>query len=129
MYLDIIKNPIVLGVLAGAITYLYLMWSMSDKKKDDKSKKEVSLFYPIIVTIVVAVIAYTYFNYSPQPVTTSMPEQISLKKKLDLSQPAGNYRFVKDITSESPTSFHLISRGVNIPNNINVPDVFIETTY
>ena len=31
------------------------------------------------------------------------------------------------ISSESAKSFHLISKGVNIPNNLKLPDVFIET--
>jgi hypothetical protein len=130
MYLDIIKNPIVLGVFAGAITYLYLMWG--DKKKSGKQKQDVSLFYPIVVAIVVSVIAYGYFNYSnygSTVLTGSLPEQTNIKKGLDFAAPTQNYHFVKEVTSESPASFHLISRGVNIPNSINIPDVFIETTY
>lgn len=123
MYMDIIKNPIFLGILAGAITYLYLMWS-TDKKKDSKSKKDVSLFTPIVVAIVVSVIAYVYFNYASGDVAAIIPEQNEIRKQLNT---VSNYHFVKDISSESPASFHLVHKGVTIPNNL--PDVFIETTY
>jgi len=126
MYLDILKNPIFLGVLAGAITYLYLMWS-TDKKKDPKSKKSISLFTPIVVAVIVSIIAYVYFNYVSHDTTSVIPEQQIIKKQLDGTIPITNYHFVKEMSSESPASFHLISRGVNIPNNLNVPDVFIET--
>ena len=129
MYLDILKNPIVLGVLFGAITYLYLMWSVD--KKDPKSKKEVSIFTPLVVAAVVSIIAYVYFNYTSSDTTVQIPEIITTKKQLDIQQPAPtNYNLTKDITSDSPTSFHLIRKGINVPNNIvNIPDVFIETTY
>ena len=122
--MDIIKNPIFLGILAGAITYLYLMWSADKKKKDYKSKKDVSLFTPIIVAVIVSVIAYVYFNYTSGDVTGVNPEQSTMKKPLDTMN---NYHFAKDLSSESPASFHLVGRGISIPNNL--PDVFIETTY
>ena len=136
MYSDIIKNPIVLGVFAGALTYLYLMWT-NDKKKNPKTKKEISLMAPIIVTVVVAIIAYAYFNSATSSVDTNnlIQDQILLKKSFDI-EPApalapvatgNNYHFARDMSTESPASFHLISRGVNIPNNLNIPDIFIET--
>ncbi len=36
MYLEFMKNPIFIGVLASAITYLYLMWDIK-KKNQQKS--------------------------------------------------------------------------------------------
>ena len=175
MYLDIIKNPIFLGVVAGVLTYLYLLWS-NDKKKNPKAKN-ISLMTPIIVAIVVAVVGYAYFCNSceiPQnalpanqlpselpmsqilpskfpavqavtpvvttPIIASQQMQPTIAKSVALpgqamagqvvgGQTVGgqNYHFANDLSSESPATFHLISRGVNIPNNLNVPDVFIET--
>ena len=123
MYFDIIKNPIVLGVLAGAVTYLYLWWS--NNKKKPKDKKEPSLFFPIIVAVVVAIVAYGYFSSGTCNSATIVQEQI---KQTNVPGSVGkNYQFEKSVSSESPASFHLISRGVNIPNTVNVPDVFIET--
>lgn len=126
MYMDIIRNPIFLGVLAGAVTYLYLMWS--NDKKDPKSKKNISLFTPIVVAIIVTILAYGYFNYVSHDVGTVIPGQTGVKP-LDITAPMNTYHFANEVSSESPASFHLISRGINLPNNLNVPDVFIETTY
>ena len=52
MYLEILKNPIFLGVLAGAITYLYLLWD-NKKKKNLKSKKNVNIIIPLVVAVIV----------------------------------------------------------------------------
>lgn len=145
MYLDILKNPIFLAVLAGVITYLFLLWN-TDNKKDPKSKKSVSLFTPIVVAAIVGVISYMYFNYTPgtsllgttsldttplgttplgtTPVSVLQPSEI---KKTLSEIPRNN---VKELSSsDSPALFHLISRGVNIPNSLTIPDVFIETIY
>lgn len=132
MYLDIIKNPIFLGVLAGALTYLYLLWSNNDKN-DDKRKKDISLFTPIVVAIIVCVISYAYFNYFINSNTskidnTYITDQIIKNSNLT-SMPIKNNleaNITKTVSSDS-ASFHLISKGVNIPNSL--PDVFIETTY
>lgn len=118
MLFDILKNPIFLGVLAGVITYLYLLWSNSDNK--NKKKKEVSLFTPIIVTVIVAIVSYAYFNYN-----SSEPSPININDDIISVNNPSKYKFSKDASSESQSSIHLISRGVNIPNNL--PDVFIET--
>lgn len=55
--MDIIKNPILLGVVAAFLTYLYL-WYTNKNKKD---KKSVSIFIPFIVGVIVCVIAYCCF--------------------------------------------------------------------
>lgn len=125
--MDIIRNPIVLAVLAGALTYLYLMWT-ADKKKDPKSKKDISLLTPLIVSVIVFVLAYGYFNYSSSNINQIIPK--TEIKNLESMTPNNKYHFVKDISESSPQSFHLLSKGlINIPNNLTIPDVFIETTY
>ena len=132
--MSIIKNPVVLGVLAGGITYIYLLWS---KKKDKKDKKEISLITPIIVAIAVCLVAYLYFS----PSTVAVPVSASVSAPVIETSGPGlqgiapvpisgtKYHFADPgqmkASSESPASFHLISKGVNIPNN--VPEVFIET--
>lgn len=118
--MSIIKNPIVLGVLAGAITYIYLVWSKKNKKDP---KKEISLITPIIVAIAVCLVAYLYFS----PGSSVAAQDVEAKQLMGSS---AKYHFADpaapiQISSDSPASFHLISKGVNIPNN--VPEVFIET--
>lgn len=140
MYLDILKNPIVLGVLAGVVTYLYMMWCNNKKyEKNPNEKKEISLVTPAVVAVIVAVVAYGYFHSSgettaPVPQHTTSPGQgagiVQVTPGVAKGLGAGTeqrFNFVQDVSPESPALFHLISRGVNIPNNLNVPDVFIET--
>lgn len=117
MYLDIIKNPIVLGVLAGAVAYLYLLWT-NDKKKNPN--KEINLLIPIVIAIVIAGASYVYFGNTNDVVQI---EQLSSSQIQNVT----SAQLAKEMSSDSGASFHLISKGVNIPNNINVPDVFIET--
>ena len=125
MYSDIIKNPIVLAVLAGVLTYLYLSWSNKDKK--NKKRSQISLFTPIVVAVIVYLLSYAYFG-GTQSTQSSTVSPIMLENQIPIGKqmiPTQTYHFARD--SESPASFHLISKGVNIPNNISVPDVFIET--
>lgn len=105
--MSIIKNPLVLGVIAGALTYGYLVWNKKNKKD---TKKEISLVTPIIVALAVCIVAHLYFN-SPQP-------SMALRGDAPTAPPI-------ESSSDSAASFHLISKGLNIPNN--VPEVFIET--
>jgi hypothetical protein len=146
MYLEIIKNPILLGVVAGCLTYLYLLWQSEQKpghKHDrEKTKKEISLFLPLIVGIIVCIITYGYFYISPttdisnmNDITNTTVSEVKLDSlNVKTSTVVPKYKFVSDVpisnnlSSESPSSFHLISKGMNIPNKpIDVPDVFIET--
>jgi len=135
MYLEIFKNPILLGVIAGCLTYLYLLWQSnsmnknikSQKKRDENNKKSISLFLPLIVAIIVCIIAYAYFYISPDVQLDQSDADDSVIK----STTTPKYKFAvdeKSVSSESATSFHLISKGMNIPNKpLDVPDVFIET--
>ena len=105
--MDVVKNPVIIGVLVAAITYLYLWW----QNKNDKNKKPINLFIPAGTAIGAAILSYTYFNMQP---VSDIPTN-----KLP--------KIMSKLSSESPVAYHLVSRGVSIPNNINIPDVFVET--
>jgi hypothetical protein len=66
--MDILKNPIIIGLLAGALTYAYLTWVQNDKNEKYKKKnkphkiEEVNLFIPLIVSIIGWFIAYAYLE-------------------------------------------------------------------
>ena len=111
-------NPIVIGLALGVLTYIYLMWKANLKK--DKKKSEVSLKIPVIVAIVGMIIAYVVCSSDGSNSGTN-----NGVNNVVVNQP----KLLNNLTSESPTSYHIISKGVNIPNNIKIPDVFIETTY
>lgn len=135
--MEIYKNPIIIGLTAGLITYSYLMYNMDEKKnkkgKDKKKSKEtVNLLIPLVVTIIVWFITYSYieYNMSSKNDTQIFPEMIQhnlIPKKLPLPLTISpKYGFVKDVLSESTDvhSFSLLHTGINVPTKI--PNVLID---
>jgi|LakMenEpi03Aug12_release.lakeMendotaPanAssembly.Ray.scaffolds.fasta_scaffold66885_6 hypothetical protein len=128
--LDILKNPVIIGLFATAITYGYLLWQLhSEQKRRHKKgrkntkKEDVNLLIPAIVGIIIWFIAYGYFEYSNNDLNElndRIQNNITLGEK--------NYKLVKDDLSSGNTikSFDLITKGINIPKK-PLPDVFIET--
>lgn len=136
--MDIIKNPIVIGLTAGLITYGYLTMAVNErnekrsKKKGKKTENEsVNLLIPVVVSIIMWFLAYAYFEHSSDSVEY---DQINsganiLKKTPPLPlplPPSPKFNFIRDIVSESsePKSFTLVTKGVNIPQKI--PDVLMD---
>lgn len=130
--MDIIKNPVILGLVAGVLTYLYMKWNKSENGKKTKGKKNrtknkendeqneyTSLIIPAVVAAIVWFMAYGYFEYSK-------PTQDILNTQQALPNIPG-YKLVKQDASSSDQvrSFSLINKGVKIPSIL--PDVFIET--
>lgn len=63
MFFDLLKNPIVIGLILGTITYLYLYWENKKKKeKNDKIVDGVNYYIPIAVAILGWFIAYNIFG-------------------------------------------------------------------
>jgi len=129
--MDIIKNPVVIGMFAGLGTYVYQKYNTDERnakrrKKNKKAKlEEVNLVIPLLVTLIVWFIAYAYLesdNKHARNVSVSRPNNSILNM-----EPAG-YRFTNDALSESsdPKSFSLLlgGGGVTVPHNL--PDVYIE---
>ena len=61
---DILKNPIIIGLLVALITYVYMYWEANKKyEKNPKIKREqISILIPSIVGIIAWFIASGYFN-------------------------------------------------------------------
>lgn len=122
--MDIIKNPVVLGLFAGILTFAYISWSNSKKinKKNKKSNEYqyVGLVVPAVVAILIWFIAYGYQEYNVDNV-----DNLNIKKKIH------NSAFLNDLNNSNNSlsllaqSFELINKGVKIPTKM--PDVFIET--
>lgn len=123
--IDIFRNPIIIGLLAGVLTYIYMWWiNEKNYKNDPEAKKTTGIITPLVVTIVTCVLSYGYYEMSENSGTV-LPIH-------DNINPVNNneFKFGKDMPtapSESAKEFHLISKGLNIPNNLKLPDVFIET--
>lgn len=113
---NIIKNPILIAVVAGVIVYAYITWKNNEKKK--KKDKMNALLAAGITTAIVWLIAYGYLNYKP----SNNQNNIQPEKMVP------TYKLVRDI-SESPKSFTLINPngGISAPfgGNTHMPDVFI----
>jgi len=140
----IIKNPIIIGLVAGVITYAYLTWQVekeNKKKKHRKEKEEVNLLIPLVVSIIVWFIAYAYFEYTPNQSKINniqIPGNINGMHNIEMNHFLGNsakipipiapskgYNFTGDVLPE-PTDprFNLLTTGVNVPKDI--PDVWLD---
>jgi hypothetical protein len=133
---DIITNPIVIGLLAGLITYIYMRWR-NNKNKDKKKKKDINLLIPFSVFVVFWFISYAYFSSLDEDTTksTSVNNIINatdniIEKKNNVSikiKPSENLNANQKISDTSePVSFNLVSKsnGVHIPDNL--PDILFE---
>lgn len=134
--MDIIKNPVIIGLFAGTLTYAYLVWNETQKMKNKKKykKKKINLLIPVIVTAIVWFIAYSYFEYqNPDNTTVDINQTIISDLTKPIKQftpltiaPTQGYKFVKDVVSDSidPKSFTLITNGITIPTKL--PEVLLE---
>lgn len=135
--MEVIKNPVIIGLLAGTITYAYLSYNIEERnkrrKKKGAKKESVNLMIPLVITIIAWFIAYAYFEYNPQQKVeeSNIAQELKLKRpfqKLPLpiiSPP--KYKFTRDVISESstPQEFTLVnSRGITLPTEL--PDVLLE---
>lgn len=138
--MDIIKNPIIVGLTMGALTYCYLSWTVNEKNEQNEKKKKgkrkeketVNLLIPLVVAIIAWFIAYAYFEYS---VDTNDPNQRDQLGIATLKGPKGlvpiplapspKFGFVGDVLSDSTDNrFTLVGDGVQVP--VNLPDVLLD---
>ncbi len=107
--MDIIKNPIILAVLAGTIAYLYLYYN---KQSKEKSKESINLMYPGIVALITLVSSYLFFSSKTENVSPELQ---------------GGKNFSESVTdSFGSNTYKLIGK-----NNIKLPqtDVFIDLAH
>ena len=130
---DIVKNPVIIGLFAGVLTYVYMEWkNTKDYKKNknkNKKKKEVNLLIPLGVAIVFWFIAYAYLTSDggdASVATVDAKEQIKRDLVRDLNaEQIPKYKFKKDGSDTSePLSFNLVSGGIQIPDRL--PDILFE---
>lgn len=140
--MDIIKNPIVIAILAGAITYVYLSRDSDEnynKKKNKKSKKEINLAIPLVVAVIVWFLAYSYFEYNidnTQQINHNIMtggnlmfgDQIVDHKIIPLPvQHSKGHKFIGDIISDSSSakSFSLLPTNGTVTIPKELPDVLL----
>jgi hypothetical protein len=132
--MDIVKNPIIIGLLAGLITYMYMRWKNDYYNKDKKKRKDINLLIPFSVFVVFWFISYAYFSNDNEIsiLPSNIEEHIAeIEKKPDLNLNDKNDIGVKIKTSvnkisetSDPVSFNLVSNGVHIPTSL--PEILFE---
>ena len=123
MFKRLIKNPVILAVIAGLIVYTYMAWNkkQEDEKRLKKGKKIKSenkynnIIIPGVTAIIVWFIAYGYFNNNKTSNEVSLPQ---------VSNP--QYKIANDTASASDVrrSFTLVNKtgGISLPT---LPEMFI----
>jgi hypothetical protein len=130
--LNIVTNPIIVGLFFGVMTYLYLWWTIPEPKKSKKgkgkknkkkSKDKPGFMIPAVVFAVTYFLAYCYNEYANKSSTTSgITENNKYSLKRDSPMIGGG--------SDDQRSFRMIQTGVSVPRGLsasrtNLPDIFI----
>lgn len=107
--ISVIKNPIVLGLVACVVVYLYLKWQNDEKYKDDpKIKPSVDITVPAVVGVGVFLLIAGYNRYEKC-------------NNVAVNQLPTNLLLSDVIPFENPTC-HLIGTTPKV----QIPDVFLE---
>lgn len=128
--MDILKNPIIIGLICGIITYGYLYYTAKNDKKKNKLKK-INLLIPLAVTCIGWFIAHAYFGNKKQsilpPLQTTVGGSINPGLPLPYTVGSNNLPFVNDVISSNtsdPKSFSLLTNGITVPTKL--PDVLLD---
>lgn len=117
--LDIVKNPIFIGLFGTIATYIYFYWTNSSNDTNNKKKKNSNTTYHILVSLCVGLIlgfgSYIYFD-------TFVPGQENdISSSVNESSPSN----IVQAVAPKINSSNIPSKSLVIPQNL--PDVFIET--
>jgi len=146
--LDIIKNPVIIGLTVGVLVHLYFKWEASKIENKDKNKrKDSNLLIPLFLGIAAWFIAHNYYekynfdevisNNINNNVNYQFPEKLELSdatiNNTDVNLLNNNFNnmqqqplFNNNFNNTQQPTFHLLKKGVTIPNNITLPDVLLE---
>lgn len=153
--IDIIQNPMFIAIVVGSLTYLYMWWrNEKEKENNNKSTKKINILIPAVVTFITWAIVYGYYSTlegsagnNTSNITSNgnadvnnLEEDLTIPKLTNktfkltdgkmnntLFLGGGGGGGMENNMSESVRSYQLVGKGLNIPNNLNLPDVFIET--
>jgi hypothetical protein len=125
MFMKLVKNPVIIAIVAGCIAYAYMAWNRKKEnekrlKKNKKVKQENkydNIIIPGIVAVIVWFIAFGYFNYyNKQHPSVQSP---------GLNNQVEQYKIANDSESATRNSFTLVNKtgGITLPN---APDVFVD---
>jgi hypothetical protein len=133
MLVEILKNPVIFGLLAGIIVYNYMEWNRKKEiekrlkkgKKIKDSMKKTDIIIPSIVAIIVWFISFAYFNYKEEKSNTTQIQTNIQSQPIKPLQSLPSIQTLQPI-QQSPSdvahSFTMINKssGITVP-----PDVMI----
>ena len=125
--MDIIKNPVIIGLTAGILTYFYLKWDIEKHAKKNKKPKDVDLLVPLVVAVIAWFISYTYLDFNPVVPNNFIPlENQPLNPLPTVPIPTQNisHKLTKSLVLSDNKAFSLLNSGINIPNKL--PDMLLE---
>ena len=123
--IEILQNPIVIGIIMGSLTYLFMIWDNS--RKPENEREEISIYTPIIMAVAACVISYGVQMYLSGDKKINISENIKeIAQDVLVMQPPSNIQNTNTASNSSVASYQLIGKGVGLPDNIDLPDVFID---
>lgn len=142
--IEIIKNPIIIGLTVGILVYIYIKWDQEQRPEEKNKRKDTNLLIPLGIGTACWFIAHNYFenydfsndnelgnNYINE-IPNNIPDKLELT---DTGMTGGGANLVNNIGTNFKTSmpqinniqsYHVLKKGVTIPNNLNMPDVLLE---
>lgn len=127
---DIIKNPILIGLIAGLLSYMYLKWKTDKYNKKKLKKKKINLLIPFALFAVFWFISHAYFSFDENEklsniVIDEIVEASNIQNKPPITRNNAAQQIIKILSDTSDAhSFNLVSNGVQIPSNL--PDILFE---
>lgn len=134
MDINILMNPILLSIVAFALTYLYLWWEDKKlKEKDPKAQSNISILKPAIVGIITLFITYNILgidscrlNFLGIGTGTGAGNNTNVSNPINIDvQTGGGVNHITDVVTDTfgSNTYRLIGK-----NNIKLPqtDVFID---
>ena len=133
--MDIIKNPIIIGLAMGALTYGYLSYTVNEKNEENSKKKKskrkekesVNLMIPLVVAVITWFIVYAYFEYNTESQINNPQIMPTIGESLPIPLPVSpKHGFIKDVMTDTsdPQPFSLINTGMTVPTKL--PDVLLD---
>jgi len=102
--IEIIRNPIIIGLTVGVLVYLYLRWEQSERPEEKNKRKDTNLLIPLGIGTACWFIANNYFeNYNFNN---------------DNSIPNNPYQ-IEDITANLPQKLELTDNGAMMGGGLN----------
>jgi len=125
--MELLKNPIISGILAALATYGYMYYRWESKNKNKNKPMEINILHPIIVGLIVAFISHFLNKNNSNVQVNSLQDSLRIGGKYNNSYGnsiEGKYKSLNmtDNCAEIRKGFYIGNDGKKYPNL----DVFID---